>query len=110
MEKEKIKTEFCIFIKNGRGSPYTIGTYNSFGDAFVALQNMLSLEEDRNRFYYVDNDFWDNKYPPNMYGKYFSILERNVGEWKKHESQITSSKTKENSKNGKIIMFRQRIS
>ena len=71
---------------------------------------MLGLEEERNRFYYVDNDFWDNKYPPNMYGKYFCIMERAVGEWKKNETQIASTKSKNNSKNGKIIMFRQRIS
>ena len=106
MDKEKLKKEFCIYIKNGRGSPYTIGTYNSFREAFIALNNMLGLEQERNRFYYVDNDFYDNKYPPNMFGKYFCIMERNVTEWIKHETLASqSSKDKDN----KIIMFRQKI-
>jgi len=81
----------------GVGTPYTIGTYNSFGEAFIALNNMLGLEQERGRFYYVDNDFYNNKYPPNMYGKYFCIMERNV----------TEKDSKD--KNNKIIMFRQKI-
>ena len=106
MDKEKLKKEFCIYIKNGRGTPYTIGTYNSFREAFIALNNMLGLEQERGRFYYVDNDFYNNKYPPNMYGKYFSILERNVTEWKTYES-LAEKDSKD--KNNKIIMFRQKI-
>ena len=109
MEKENCKKEFCIYIKNGRGTPYIQASYRTFQDAFIALNNMIGLEEERNRFYYVDNDFFDNKYPPNMYGKYFSILERVVGEWKKYEHQNTSSKSKTKRENGKILMFRQRI-
>ena len=106
MDKEKLKKEFCIYIKNGRGTPYTIGTYNSFREAFIALNNMLGLEQERGRFYYVDNDFYNNKYPPNMYGKYFCIMERNVTEWITYESLVAKDSK---DKNNKIIMFRQKI-
>lgn len=41
-----------------------------------------------------------------MYGKYFCILERNVTEWEKYES-LSAKNSKD--KNGKIIMFRQKI-
>ena len=78
MDKNKREKEFCIYIRNGRGSPYNISPYHNFEDALVALNNMVSLEIERGRFFYVDNDFYDNKYPPNMYGKYFCIGE----EWK----------------------------
>ena len=65
--------------------------------------NIISVEEERGRFYYVDNDFYDNKYPPNMFGKYFGIMERNVTEWIKHKS-VAAKDSKD--KNNKIIMFR----
>lgn len=106
MDKDKIKKEFCIYTRNGRGSPYIISSYSSFQDAFFALNSMIGIEQERGRFYYVDNDFYNNKYPPNMYGKYFCILERNVTEWEKYES-LSAKNSKD--KNGKIIMFRQKI-
>ena len=81
MDKDKIKKEFCIYTRNGQGSPYIISSYSCFQDAFLALNSMVGIEQERGRFYYVDNDFYNNKYPPNMYGKYFCILERNVTEW-----------------------------
>ena len=73
MDKNKIEKEFCIYIRNGRGTPYNISPYYNFQDTLIALNNMVSLELERGRFFYVDNDFYDNKYPPNMYGKYFCI-------------------------------------
>lgn len=45
---------------------------------------MISLEKERNRAYYVDNDFFENIFPSNMQNlKYFCIKERNVTEWEK---------------------------
>lgn len=56
MDKDKTKKEFCIYIKNGRGNPYIISSYSNFREAFIALNNMIGLEQERGRFYYVDND------------------------------------------------------
>ena len=64
--------------------------------------------EKNNIIYNVDNDFYDNKYPPNMYGKYFCIMERNVTQWKKYESVSDKSKNLKNNQ-CKILMFRQKI-
>ena len=106
MNKEIFKKEFCIYVRNGRNSPYILSPYSSFQDAQIALNNIIEFEERRGRFFYVDNDFYDNKYPPNMYGKYFCSQERNVSEWSKYKS-LYSSETK--NKNGKIIIFRQKL-
>lgn len=108
MESKKSRKEFCIYIKNGMGTPYIQAPYRTFEEALIALNNMVSFEEERNRFYYVDNDFFNNKYPPNTMGKYFCIKERCVEEWEKYEKYKVDSKGK--SQNGKIIMFRQQIS
>ena len=101
MDKNKREKEFCIYIRNGRGSPYNISPYHNFEDALVALNKMVSVEIERGRFFYVDNDFYNNQYPPNMYGKYLT-------QWKKYESVSAKSKNLKNNQ-CKILMFRQKI-
>ncbi len=55
---------------------------------------MINLEIERNRAYYVDNDFFKNVFPPNLQNsKYFCIKERNVTEW---EKTATIQKNKNN--------------
>lgn len=57
---------------------------------------MIDLEIERNRAYYVDNEFFNNVYPYNIYHcKYFCIKERKVTEWKKSVER----------KNNNIIYF-----
>lgn len=59
---------------------------------------MINLEIERNRAYYVDNDFFNNTYPYNLdHSKYFCIKERNVTDWKKT--------TEINQKKNNIIYF-----
>lgn len=41
MDKNKREKEFCIYIRNGRGSPYNISPYHNFEDALVALNNYV---------------------------------------------------------------------
>ena len=53
--------EYCLFIQNGNSLPYILRTYNNINDAKVALYNIISLEEERRRPFFVDNDFYDNK-------------------------------------------------
>ena len=62
---------------------------------------MINLEIERNRAYYVENDFFDNVFPANMQNcKYFSIKERDVTNWN------TVSINKQNRNN--IIYFTKR--
>ena len=106
MEKDKTKKEFCIYVRNGRGKPYMLSSYPTFREASNALNNIIDYEQERGRIFYVDNDFYDNKYPPNLSGKYFCILQRSITEWKKYES-FCSSTSKD--KNEKIVMFRKNV-
>ena len=76
------------------GKPFYIQPYYSLEDAKVSLYQMISLEKERNRAYYVDNDFFENIFPSNMQNlKYFCIKERNVTEW---EKAITTKVKKNN--------------
>ena len=73
--------EYCILIKNKNGFPYILDTFTSIENAKIKLMDIISLEEERNRFYFVDNDFYNNKYPFNSNGKYLCIKEREVTSW-----------------------------
>ena len=107
MQNREVQKEYCIYIKNGLGSPYIISPYSSFSEALSALNIMVDYEEELNHFYYVDNDFFNNRYPASMYGKYFCIQERTVSKWSKYESFI-SNKNQKNKKDN-IIFFKQKL-
>lgn len=93
--------EYCIFVICNGGCPYTVGSYNSFLLARQALMNMISDFDKRKTIYYIDNDFYENKYPLGLQNsRYYQIQEREVTEWKKY--QEAQSYPKENCK---IIKF-----
>lgn len=91
--------EYCILIKNKNGTPYILDSFNNIENAKLKLLDMILLEEERNRFYFVDNDFFNNKYPFNANGKYFCIKERDVTVWQNY------SEKNNNIKEEKIINF-----
>lgn len=76
--------EYCILIKNKNGFPYILDTFDNIDTAKLKLIDMISLEEERSRFYFVDNDFFNNKYPFNCNGKYFCIKEREISTWQNY--------------------------
>ena len=65
---------------------------------------MIQLEEERHRTYYVDNDFFENKYSLGSQEKYFSIIERTVSVWEKYAEDKNNIKNKTSDKN-KILAF-----
>ena len=76
--------EFTILCVYNGGKPFFLNTFYSLEDAKYKLYDIIALEKERNRAYYVDNDFFSNVYPYNLeHCKYFCIKERNVTEWEK---------------------------
>lgn len=71
-------TIYCIY--NG-GKPFILNTYDNLQIAKIRLYDMISLEKERNRPYYVYNDFYTNEYPSTIHGKFFCIKQREVSEW-----------------------------
>ena len=80
--------EYAIYIRQGEGEPYIVSTYNSFLDVKEALYNMISLEEKRQRPYFVDNDFFNNIYNYQCKLKYFKIIVRDVTDWEKYSDNL----------------------
>lgn len=92
--------EYGIFIICNGGTPYMLHIYDNITAAKLKLYDLVSLEEERGRQYFVDNDFFDNKYPNCGKIKYFCIKEREVTEYIKY-SDTLEKKNEEN----KIIYF-----
>ena len=83
--------EYCIYIKHGSASPFRMFPYLTYELAKQALLNMISDFEYRGKIYYIDNDFYENKFPLGLQGStYYQIQEREVWEWKKYETRNTN--------------------
>lgn len=77
--------EYAILIKQGTGNSYILGTYPDISSAKRAIINLANYEEEKNKMYFVDNDFFDNKYSYIGNGlKYMCIKEREVTDWIKY--------------------------
>lgn len=92
--------EYCIYVKQGNARPYIVSSYKNLDSAKLALYNMIAFEEKYQRPYYVDNDFFENRYNHIARLRYFCIYEREVSEWTK-SSENDRYKNKEN----KIVYF-----
>lgn len=91
--------EYCIYCIWNGGEPFIQGIYKTLDSAKASLSDMISLEEERGRLYYVDNDFFNNKHSYVGRLKYFCIKERNVTEWEKY------SKDKDDIENNNKIIY-----
>lgn len=63
---------------------------------------MLLYYNERKKMYFVDNDFYNNKYPDFCSTDYYCIKEREVSEWQQYKEFKLSNKNK-------IINFKKSI-
>ena len=49
--------EYCIYCIWNGGTPFILHTFKNIDSAKAKLFEMISLEEERERPYFVDNDF-----------------------------------------------------
>ena len=85
--------EYSIYIRQGEGKPYILDTFTNIDLAKIKLYDMVSLEQQRNRPYFVDNDFYDNIYNISTKLKYFCIRVREVTEWEKYSKEKESQQS-----------------
>lgn len=79
--------EYTIFVTCGRCPSYSILSFDNIYECQNKLYDMVDLERERHRPYYVDNDFFNNEYPPTINGKIFCIKERDITEWKRYSKK-----------------------
>ena len=97
--------EYSIFIRNGKGCPFRQEPYYTFEEAKQALLIMISDFDYRRKLYYIDNDFFNNKFPPMESGMYYQIQERNVEKWINVDENSKDAKNKTNDKKQNILNF-----
>ena len=93
--------EYCIYVRQGSGMPYILKTYPDIISAKRCVQRLVDLEEERNRMYFVDNDYFYNKYCYAGNLKYICIQVREVTEWTKYDESKYINKN-----NNNIIYFK----
>lgn len=94
--------EYGIYTRHGDAKPFMVHVYNNLTQCKVVLYNIISDYEERGREYFVDNDFFNNKYSNSLRGTYFCIKVRDVSEYKKY-SEVESTEEE----NKKIIYFQE---
>lgn len=78
---ENFKYEYTIFCVYNGGKPFYLSPFSNIQKAKLQLYDMVELEKERGRPYYVNNDFFKNEYTSNVLGKYFCIKERKISDW-----------------------------
>ena len=88
--------EYCIFVICKGGCPYTVGSYPNIAAAKQALINMISDFDKRRKVFYIDNEFWENKYPMGLQNSIYYQIELMLilMIWKKFEEEKYHSNEK----------------
>ena len=104
------KKEYCIYIICNGGKPYYIDCYNNLSETKIRLNELIALEKERNRPYYVHNDFYENEFPAMINCKIFCIKQRNISEWEIYsEKKEKQKQEKDPNQKNNIILFQKYI-
>ena len=104
------KKEYCIYIMCNGGNPYYIDCYDDLIQTKIRLNELIALEKERNRPYYVHNDFYKNEYPAMLNCKIFCIKQRTITDWEIYSEEKEKQQEEENNipKNN-IVLFQKYI-
>lgn len=73
-----------------------IHIFNNIDNAKSKLYEMVNIEVERCRPFFVDNDFFDNQYPLSLNLRYFCIKEREVTDWSNYTEKNINKKNSSN--------------
>ena len=96
--------EYSIEIVNRSGTSYRVGSYKTYVECLMALEQMVAVEKEKKRPYYVDLEHYDNEYQTYVDGKNYRIIEREVTLWKKINNE-NETKAYDNQKIYKFLNF-----
>lgn len=92
--------EYGIYRRNSGGKPFMIDIYKDNNSAKIRINELVAYWEDKGYQYYIDNDYYENKYPLMLNNCFYcSIKVREVSEW------LNYSEDKEDVKNNSKIIF-----
>lgn len=82
LEDKHPSYEFTCYVQVKSGSPY-IGTWrgDNMLDVYRQIKEIEKRHGRRRQHFYIDNDFYNNKYNNNDYVYYYRFMQRKVNDW-----------------------------
>lgn len=85
-EDKKIKYEYGIYCKVGSGLPYIRSVHSDMKQIYIAIEEIEKRHNHYRQLFYIDNDFYKNKYSLECGGTYYKVLRRPILEWEEFET------------------------
>lgn len=87
------KYEYTLYVQVGTAHPYTINIYKDFNQVLDAIEDIKNKHcYYWNREFYIDNDFYKNKFDRSMTGTYYKFLRREVKNWEEFNTKEENKK------------------
>ena len=81
--------EYAIYCRVGQALPYIQTILNSMEDVMLRIVEIEKKHNHYGQFFYIDNDFYDNKYSLSYNCTYYKILRRPVSDWEEFTTNET---------------------
>lgn len=62
--------EYSLICSFGNRKPFILDTFYILDQAIAKIYVIIAIDSERNKTFYVDNDFFENKYPLSNRGRY----------------------------------------
>lgn len=85
--------EYCLYTQIDNALPFIteLRYITTPEDLFRKIQEIEKKHNHYKQRFYIDNDFYDNKYSLNSGGIYYKFLRRNVTDWQEFNNFNDSS-------------------
>lgn len=73
--------QYAVYCKYQGGSPYIKTVLDNKEQLDQYIESIVNRHNQFHHIFYIDNDFYDNKYPKDLQGIYYKVLKRKVNDW-----------------------------
>ena len=75
------KYEYCLYVRVGQALPYIANKFSDISDVYRFITQIEKRHNHYRQIFYIDNDFYQNKYSLEAGGTYYKFLRRPVFDW-----------------------------
>lgn len=75
------KFEYILYCQHGNAQPFFIRTFNDIEEVYRYITELEKRHNHYHQIFYIDNDFYKNKYSIKQNGTYYKFLRRPVVDW-----------------------------
>lgn len=82
------KYEYALYCRVGQACPYIARIFDSINDVYRYVQEIEKKHNHYGQRFYIDNDFYNNRYDLNAGGTYYKFLRRPVFDWEEFNKEV----------------------